>query len=201
MNERSGSAAKDKLNAGIKKINTKENRAVVAAGAKTLWSKFYDFAKKQDDKIYILGLGIMAVWDTLRLYVWTFDVAQIHKTLNTLKIVYYGVFAYICHLNMNDDPRIEKWMGFIKQKRGKFMFNVFIAMLIWPMDPPTICIDGSPCISGANGWLGYMGSMCLFGISLIHLYAYCKDGEINFDQNDTEPMMDEEHEHNPNFAD
>ena len=74
MNNPSGSSAKDKLNAGISKINTQENRAIASAGAKTLWSKFYDFAKKQDDKIFILGLGVMMVWDLLRLYVWTLDI-------------------------------------------------------------------------------------------------------------------------------
>ena len=80
------------------------------------------------------------------------------------------------------------------------MFNVFIAMLIWPMDPPSVCVNDK-CVSGANGWVGYLGSMVLVGISSIHLYAYCKDGEIDEDKNTTEPMMDEKDSENPNYVD
>ena len=86
---------------------------MASAGAKTLWSKFYDFAKKQDDKIFILGLGIMMVWDLLRLYVWNLDIMQVHKFINTLKVAYYGVFGAICYLNMIEDPRIGHWFGFM----------------------------------------------------------------------------------------
>ena len=120
--------------------------------------------------------------------------------MNTLKVSYYGVFAGICYLNMIEDPRIGHWFGFMKQKKGKFMFNIFIAMLIFPMDPPSVCVDDT-CLSGANGWLGWIGSLTLVGISSIHLYAYCKDGETEEDKTTTEPMMDESSSNNPNYVD
>ena len=114
MLEKTGSSAKAKLNESVKKINTEENRRRAKEVGKTLWSKFYEFAKKQDDKIFILGLCIMLGWDLLRIWVWSQDVMQINKWLNMIKLSYYVVFGGICYLNMIEDERIGKWMGFMK---------------------------------------------------------------------------------------
>lgn len=77
------------------------------------------------------------------------------------------------------------------------------------MDPTVVCISDAQCPSGANGWVGWCGSVFLIMISSIHLYAYCKDGEAENDDDDdeddhisTEPMMGEsDTNNNPNYAD